>query len=62
MKMLVGIGQIRKLLEGEYSYIPEATLTLKTNTTEDLELSFSFGLLTQTDYVFRIVQVSGFTE
>ncbi|CAK8674284.1 unnamed protein product, partial [Clavelina lepadiformis] len=45
----------------KYSYIPEATLTLKTNTSEDLELSFSFWHRTD-ELRFRVVQVSGSTE
>ncbi|CAK8686936.1 unnamed protein product [Clavelina lepadiformis] len=43
------------------SYTPEATLTLKNKTTEELELSFSFWQWSGTDD-FRVVQVSGSTE
>ncbi|XP_076821838.1 uncharacterized protein LOC143468475 isoform X2 [Clavelina lepadiformis] len=57
-----GIPKGGKHFLAKYSYIPEATLTLKANTTEELELSFWFWRQTEGDYTFRLIQISGSIE
>ncbi|CAK8674287.1 unnamed protein product [Clavelina lepadiformis] len=57
-----GIPKGGKYFLAKYSYIPEATLTLKENTSEDLELSFWFWRQTEGDYTFRLIQISGSIE